>query len=195
MVQLIMNSRRLIVFFVLLMVFIASISHAADKCQYYFLHMEYDSAITECTRAINSKDENSDKLYEYYATRGLMYKIRGQYDEALSDFNSAVNLGTDNKAKLAFAYNDRGTLYQQKRLYALAISDYNKAIELNPDSYTGMYNLAGLYSLINKADSACKWMKKSIESGFSVWKQAFSREKDLDNIRNSSCYKKIMQGS
>jgi tetratricopeptide (TPR) repeat protein len=122
--------------------FTSKITYGANLCDYYFKRMEYERAIEECTRAINSADKNSAIIYEYYSTRGTVYKIIGKYDEALSDFNSAVKSGTESKARLSITYNDRGNLYQLKGLYDHAISDYEKAIELDQDSYIGTYNIA-----------------------------------------------------
>jgi tetratricopeptide (TPR) repeat protein len=120
--------------------------------------------------------------------------MRGKYDKALSDYNNAVDLGTDNKVKLSFTYNDRGDVYELIGLYDQAMSDYHKAIELNPDSYVTMYKMAGLFSLMNDAEPACKWLGKSIQNGFSIGRQVMIREKKFDNIRSSSCFKEIMAG-
>jgi tetratricopeptide (TPR) repeat protein len=176
------------------MVSFGSISHATDLCSYYFKSKEYDRAIEECTGVINSGTEKGDSLYEYYATRGLIYKIRGQYDEALSDYNNAVESGTDNNVNLSFTYNDRGNVYESTGQYDQAMSDYHRAIEQNPDSYVAMYNMAGLFSLMNNAEPSCKWLKKSIKKGFSIGRQVIRREKKFNNIRNSSCFREIMAG-
>ncbi|MHA2218172.1 MAG: tetratricopeptide repeat protein, partial [Candidatus Hodarchaeales archaeon] len=108
--------------------------------------------------------------------------------------NNAVDLGTDNKVKLSFTYNDRGNVYELIGLYDQAMSDYHKAIELNPDSYVTMYKMAGLFSLMNDAEPACKWLRKSIKNGFSIGKQVVKREKKFNNIRNSSCFREVMAG-
>jgi tetratricopeptide (TPR) repeat protein len=176
------------------MVSVSSISHATDLCSLYFKSKEYDRAIEECTNAINSGDKNNENLYEYYSTRGLIYKIRGQYDEALSDYNNAVESGTDNNVNLSFTFNDRGNVYERTGRHDQAMSDYHRAIEQNPDSYVAMYNMAGLFSLMNKAEPACNWLKKSIKNGFSIGKQVIRREKKFNNIRNSSCFREIMAG-
>lgn len=180
--------------FLMVMTSFGSISYATDMCSSYFKSKEYDRAIEECTRLIDSGDEKGGSLYEYYATRGLIYKIRGKYDKALSDYSNAVESGTDNKVKLSFTYNDRGNVYELKGLYDQAMSDYYKAIELNPDSYIPMYKMAGLFSLMNDAGSTCKWLRKSIKNGFSIGRRVMVREKKFNNIRNSSCFKEIRAG-
>jgi tetratricopeptide (TPR) repeat protein len=179
---------------VAVLVFAGLTASAENRCYYYYKNMEYDRALEECTRAINTGDKKDNELYEYYTTRGIIYKIKGKYDEALSDLNSAIESGTESKAQLSFTYNDRGIVYQKKGQYNKAISDFYQAIYLNPASFTGMYNIARAFSLINRADLACKWLQKSRENGFSVLKQAVQKEKSFRNIRNAQCYRKIMAG-
>jgi tetratricopeptide (TPR) repeat protein len=186
-----LKSQLFVLLFLIVMVSPGTKSFATEWCSQYFKSMEYDKAIEECTIAINSGDNNRENLFEYYATRGLVYKIQGKYDEALSDYNNAVNLGTDN-GKLSFTYSDRGNLYERKGLYDKAISDYSKAIELNPASYVGTYNISRLFALMNDAESSCKWLRKSIENGFSIGKKVVKKEKPFNNIRDSRCYKEIM---
>jgi tetratricopeptide (TPR) repeat protein len=171
-----------------------TISQASDRCSYYFEMMEFEMAVEACTEAIDSTEKNSEILFEYYATRGLAYKVMGKNDEALSDFNSALMIDSDDKTRLFSTYNDRGNVYKIKGMYEEASSDFKKAIELNPESYVGTYYIASLFSLMKDADSACKWLRKTIENGFIIWKEAFAREEDLDNIRNAACYKEIMSG-
>jgi len=169
-------------------------SHAEDWCSYYYKMMEFEMAVEACTEVIDSGDKKGEPLFEYYATRGLANKIIGENDEALSDFNNALRIGTGDKIQLSFTYSDRGNVYKLKGLYEEAASDFRKAIELDPDSYIGTYYIASLFSLMKEADSACKWLRKSIENGFIIWREVFKREEDLDNIRSSACYKEIMSG-
>lgn len=180
--------------FLTVIISVGSISYATDLCSFYFKSKDYDRAVEECTRLIDSGNENKGSLYEYYATRGLIYKIRGKYDKALADYSNAVESGTDNKVKLSFTYNDRGHVYELKGMFDQAVSDYNRAIELNPDSYITMYRMAGLFSVMNDAELACEWLGKSIRNGFSIGRQVMIKEKKFDNIRSSSCYKEIMAG-
>jgi tetratricopeptide (TPR) repeat protein len=156
--------------------------------------MEFEMAVEACTDEIDSTEKKSEILFEYYTTRGLSYKIMGKNDEALSDFNNALMIGSDDNISLSSTYSDRGNVYKHKGMYEEAASDFKKAIELNPESYIGTYYIASIFSLMKEADSACKWLRKSIENGFIIWREVFSREEDLDNIRNSACYKEIMSG-
>ena len=53
--------------------------------------------------------------------------------------------------------------------------------------------MAEFYSLTNKNDDACKWLKKAVERGFNDWNyiKAYST---INNIPSLSCYKEIMGG-
>lgn len=98
---------------------------ATDLCSDYITKKEYDMAIEECSKLIQSgKMDNAT----YFINRGRAYLNKRQYDLAVADFNKAIELNT----KSDRAYYDRGFIYYEKGQYDLAIADYTKAIELNP---------------------------------------------------------------
>jgi hypothetical protein len=69
----------------------------------------------------------------------------------------------------------------------------NKAIELKPDFAEAYYEKACLLSITNNTSEACSMLKTAIKKGYSNWKH-IRIDSDLDNIRNSTCYKEIMVG-
>ena len=66
-----------------------------------------------------------------------------------------------------------------------------KAIELNPEDNGGYYNMSCFYSLQKQVDKACYYLEESIKKGYKNW-DWIKKDKDLDNIRNAECYKRIM---
>ena len=144
-----------------------------------------DMAMEDYNKAI----ELNPRLVEAYTNRGNAYGKKHQYERAIEDFNRAIELNP----RHANAYSNRGVAYMHKHQYDRAIEDYNKAIELNPKHARAYYNKACVYSLTNRAEEACKMLIQSIKNGYSEWGNIKSN-KDLDNIRKSSCYKEIMSG-
>ena len=164
------------------MLAVTSLCHATDLCYEYIKAEKYDDAIRECTRQINRKTEVDDVGISY-ANRGLAYAAKGQYDQAIADYDTAI------KAKPAYekVYLNRGNAYYAKAQYDEAIDDYTRVVELNPKNPYPYYNMACIYSI-----RACEQLRKSAENGFKDW-DGMEKDKDLDNIRNSSCYREIMK--
>jgi tetratricopeptide (TPR) repeat protein len=143
---------------------------------------EYDKAIGECTRQITGETEVDD-VGIAYANRGIAYAGKGQYDLAIADYDIAI------KAKPGYekAFFNRGNAYYAKGKYDEAIADYTKTVELNPKNPHPYYNMACIFSV-----RACELLRKSVENGFKDWND-MEKDADLDNIRNSSCYREIMK--
>lgn len=174
---------RFVVFLIVMIIFaVTSVCCAADLCYEYIKMKRYDDAIRECTKQINSETEVDD-VGIAYANRGIAHAGKGQYDHAIADYDTAI------KARPGYekAYFNRGNAYYAKGEYDEAIDDYNKTIELNPKNPYPYYNMACIYSV-----RACDELRKSVENGFKDW-DGMEKDKDLDNIRNSSCYKEIMR--
>ena len=183
-----MKSKCIGLFILIAMISVTSVCYAADLCCDYVEMRKYDDAIKECTKQINGEIKvDADEIS--YTNRGIAYAGKGQYDHAIADYDKAIELNP----RYERAYVNRGDSYYARRQYDHAIADYKDAIDLNPmNSYTD-YNMACLYSVKNNPEEACKWLRDSFENGFDNWER-IKKDKDFDNIRNSSCYKKIMEG-
>jgi tetratricopeptide (TPR) repeat protein len=177
-----MKSKIVALFVLTVMLSVISVCYATDMCYEYIEKKKYDDAISECTRQING-EAAVDDIGISYTNRGIAYAGKGQYEQAIDDYNKAVKA----KPKYEKAYFNRGNAYYTKGQYEQAIDDYKKVIEMNPKNPNTYYNMACIYSV-----EACKWLKKSVENGFKNW-DGIKKDKDLDNIRNSSCYKEIIK--
>jgi len=158
-----------------------------DKGLNFHKSGNYKEAINAYTKAIELNPQGANA----YGARGVAYDGLGNYQQAINDLNKAIQLDT---ADAWWFYNVRGIIacyglgnYQQ------AMNDFNKVIELNPQRDEGYYNVACMYSLQNRYEKACDYLKKSIQRGYKDWEH-IKQDKDFDNIRNSSCYKEIMAG-
>jgi tetratricopeptide (TPR) repeat protein len=94
---------------------------------------------------------------------------------------------------VSIAYNNRAVAYYRLGCFDRAVADLERSIELNPHYASALYNMACIYSLRNDAEGACAWLRRSIENGYDN-RAHILEDKDFDNIRNTSCYKSIMEG-
>jgi tetratricopeptide (TPR) repeat protein len=178
-----MKSTLIAAFIFASIIFLVSVCHAKDLCYDYIEMKRYDDAIKECTDQIKGETAVDD-IGIAYTNRGIAYAGKGQYDQAIDDYTAAIRA----TPKYEKAYFNRGNAYYAKGKYNEAVDDYNKAIELNPGNPYPYYNMACIYAM-----RACSMLKQSVKNGFKDWK-LIKEDKDLDNIRNSSCYREIMKG-
>lgn len=149
----------------------------------YFLN-QFDKVVADCTKAIEYDPTYSSSYYY----RGKVYlKKKDNKQLAINDFNKVIALDTTKKTIdyiFSLFYVGRGddaiNILQDEVLSttdnALVLGDY--------------YNLACLYSLMNKPDEANIYLKKAIDGGYA--KQYAIADEDLDNIRNTDDYKSTM---
>lgn len=149
----------------------------------YFLN-QFDKVVDDCTKAIEYDPTYSSSYYY----RGKVYlKKKDNKQLAENDFNKVIQLDTTKKTIdyiFSLFYVGRGdeavAILQDEVLNttdnALVLGDY--------------YNLACLYSLMNKPDEANIYLKKAIDGGYE--KKYAIADEDLDNIRNTDDYKSIM---
>jgi tetratricopeptide (TPR) repeat protein len=67
-----------------------------DRAYAYYLNGDYDYAIEDFTRHIDSR--RYSRSSDAYFYRGLIYSDRGDYDRAIADFTEALRLAPDFKA-------------------------------------------------------------------------------------------------
>lgn len=146
-------------------------------------------AIRDYSKAIDMSPQYKKVAY-IYNNRGTAYSQQGDTQRAMQDYDKAIEIDP----KYMLAYNNRGQEYQKQKKYPESLAEFDKAIEVEPDDSDSYYDKACTYSLMNKPAEACSWLQKSIEKGFNDWSHIKS-DPDLNNIRNSSCYKEIMSGS
>lgn len=77
--------------------------------------------------------------------------------------------------------------YQAKD-YKAAAQAYIASLKHYPDNEVAAYNTACCYSLLNNKQEALKWLERAVDLGF----YKFDQDPDMDNIRNTKQYKKIL---
>ena len=149
----------------------------------YFLG-EFDKVITDCSKSLAIDSTNSSSYF--YRAKVYLKKINNKA-LALSDFNKVLTLDTSKKS-IDYIFS---TFYTGNGDKAIAILQNNllNARE-NSGQLSAYYNLACLYSLLNKPDEANTYLKIAIDKGYS--KKYINADEDLDNIRKTDEYKAIM---
>ena len=77
--------------------------------------------------------------------------------------------------------------YQAKD-YQKAAQGYISALRHYPGYTAAVYNTACCYSLLNSQAEAIKWLEKAVDLGY----YEFDRDPDMDNIRQTGKYKKLL---
>jgi tetratricopeptide (TPR) repeat protein len=152
----------------------------------YFLG-EFDKVITDCSRSL-AIDSNNSSSY-FYRAKVYLKKINNK-TLALNDFNRVLTLDTSKKT-VNYIFS---TFYTGDGDKAIAILKNNLLnAKENSGQLSAYYNLACLYSLMNKPDEAITYLKIAIDKGYS--KKYINADEDLDNIRKTDEYKAMMNNS
>lgn len=156
---------------------------------------QYDQAIERFSKAIALVGASDGGLLGHvraYSLRGYAYARIGQYGRAIEDANKIIALDGNADQILGYIYAkkgqyDKATEYVNKNLQSI---QNRPTIANNPD-YN--YGIAQIYSLMDNKAIACKYLSKAIDNGFKDWDK-IKKDSDFNKIRNSDCYKEIMEG-
>lgn len=120
---------------------------------YYFLE-EYNSAIEDCTIALN-EDPNDFETWYY---RGMSYYKIGDYTKAISDAEKSLKLNPNYLQN----YTTIGLSYSKLEEYQKAISSFNKALSEKENSLL-YYNKALVYQKLEMFTEAQNNFSKAIK--------------------------------
>jgi len=76
--------------------------------------------------------------------------------------------------------------YETARLY------FEKVIHLKPDTRETYYYMAVTYARQNRSVESVEWLRRAIQKGFNNW-EFLKNDRQLDNIRKSSDYRKLIK--
>lgn len=145
-----------------------------------YMLKKYKKALAYCDTATfwNANDEDA------YYYRAKVYLKMNNKEKAMSDFNTYIQLNNE-KHTINYFFSLYYTGKGEDAINLLKQTILNTTDDVQVMRY--YYNLACLYSLMNNVDEANKYLKLSIDKGYS--KKYASVDMDLDNIRNTSDYK------
>lgn len=149
----------------------------------YFLK-QFDKVIADCSTSISLNPENSSA---YFYRGKVYYKQLKKTDLAMQDFNKVIALDTSKKSVdyiFSLFYVGKGD--QATDILQKEVVNTTDAAQVLGD----YYNLACLYSLMNKPDDANNYLRMAVDRGYA--KKYAAADEDLDNIRNTADYKAII---
>ncbi|MDN5288695.1 MAG: hypothetical protein JWR38_4969 [Mucilaginibacter sp.] len=162
---------------------ILSALHSECATNLYILNQD-QQVIDECNIAITF---NPKSTFPYF-TRGKVYLKRiVNKEKAIQDFNKVIELDTS-KGTVSYIFSQfyiGNTDLAMQKLQEQVLKTVNADDVLNH-----YYNIACMFSIMNKPDEANVYLKKAIDSGYS--KKFAANDEDFDNIRKTPDYIALM---
>jgi len=156
--------------------------YAAMAHNYYFLN-DYQQVIEMATKSIKA---NPDYWASYFE-RGRAYLRLNQKDLAANDFKEVLTRDTSKTtSEYAFSLYYLGRLDEAVAAIQSSFLKTTDDFELNID----YYNMACLFSVMNKKEEALNYLKKCLDGGYN--KKYVMADSDFDNIRNTPEYKQLL---
>ena len=143
---------------------------------------QLDDAIEDLTMSIVL-----DPDYSYaYASRGDIYMKQGKRELAEADFKKVIEIEDSPEKYQCIHY-----AYQSLGLYDKAMAAMDSIIARDPADDGCYYDAACLYSRMGKKKEALAYLEKSLKNGYRRFAH-MERDEDLDLIRNSEEYKRLI---
>jgi len=148
-----------------------------------FMQGRVDEAIGHYSEALRIKPE----LAEAQSNLKKISAFLNEIDETIKKVQGLLEVNPENP-KLHY---DLGTLYYKKGEFDKAIFQYQKSLSIQPDNPATYYNIACIYSMQNRIEKSIDFLKRAIEKGYNNWEH-IRNDRDLENIRTSLYYKKLL---
>jgi len=141
-------------------------------------------AIEHYSQALTVKPDFSEAHYNManaLADQGLTGEAVEHYEKAL-----------DIHPQFIPALNNLSMIYAISGKNDKALTLMKRIVDYQPEQAETYYNIACIYARQNKRDQAIDWFQKAIERGYNNW-DLIKTDKDLENIRDSSMYKELIE--
>ncbi len=181
--------------------------------------LDFAGRSKEAMRTINDYIAKKPDEIDGYALRGWFRGYDGDFDGAIEDYTMVITM----QPKYASAYFYRGGYYRLKGEMAKAEADYKEVVrldsisertngsifayyylgqkdkaiqvldkQLDKDRKANSYDAACLYSMMGEKEKALSCLRQSLEGGYRHFAH-IKRDRDLDNIRNSTEFKALIK--
>jgi len=140
------------------------------------------TACENTTQVIHSVDDA-----ELHFKQGMTYASRADYDNAILEFQRSIDIRSTAKA-----HSNMGVCYMKTGKVNKALNALQTAVGIdNCDSFA-QYNLAAVYSVMDKTDLGIDALDKALKCGFSNY-DAIRFDKDLDNLRGEPEFRTTLE--
>ncbi|MCP4345678.1 MAG: tetratricopeptide repeat protein [Desulfobacterales bacterium] len=119
---------------------------------------------------------------------GNVYRRMKESDKAEEQYQKALSI----QPEFPDALNNLGIMLAAKGKYNKAVSLLKKVVEIQPDNARVFYHIACIYARQNKKAESVDWLEKAVKKGYNN-QVLLKNDKNLENIRNTSYYKKLMK--
>ena len=142
---------------------------------------------TEISRLQDILVNNPDNA-EVHFQLGNLYFRKGDRGRAIQQYKKALQLDP----KYLPALNNLALATAANREYYKALTVFLDMLNYIPDDADTHYNIACMYSRLNRVDEAVEWLKKALDKGYVNW-ESIKKDGDLDNIRGTVAYKNLIK--
>jgi tetratricopeptide (TPR) repeat protein len=143
---------------------------------------------TEIARLQALLKENPED-FELHFQLGNLYFRKSDQQQAMQQYKQALQLNP----KFLPALNNLALVTAANKEYYKALTVFMDILNYAPDDAETHYNIACMYSRLNRVDDSIHWLQKAINKGYTNW-ESIKNDADLDNIRGSSAYKELIKG-
>jgi tetratricopeptide (TPR) repeat protein len=144
--------------------------------------------INDAIARLNDALKTNPQDYTILCKVAELYNDEGNTKEAINHYESALSLNPG----LTRILHVLVILYAENGEYDKSLLLLHRMAKLNPDDPDVYYNIACIYSMQGKMDDAILFLEDAIHHGFNKW-DIIKNDRDLENIRGTEGYKKIIQ--
>jgi tetratricopeptide (TPR) repeat protein len=151
------------------------------------LAMKRDLELEE-KRVQQSLKHDPDNPELHFQMGNLSFR-KGALSDAIGQYKKTLQL----QPQFVPALNNLALVYARQKDYAQALASFMEVLKHKPDDAEIHYNIACMYSRLKRVNASIDWLQKAIDKGYANWEN-IKNDNDLDNIRESSAYKELIQG-
>ncbi|WP_306540923.1 tetratricopeptide repeat protein [Dysgonomonas sp.] len=156
----------------------------------------FEASLEKYQKATQIDPNYADAYYNWGNALYDLAKLKNEekfYETSLEKYEKATQI---NENDADAYYNWGSALYDLAKLresieddQSIILEKFVKAYSLNET--VSLYNLACLYSLLNKKDEAFEWLEKALQTTREA-KENAQKDTDLDNLRQDPRFKELL---
>jgi len=146
---------------------------------------DLEGAIVQFSEAVRIEPTYTRARYNL----GSTFFKQGRVEEAVHQYRELLKMQPKNHMahyNLAFALYGSGE-------FTGAVKHFKEAMDQEPAlKAQASYHISRAYAREGKIEESARWLRRAVDAGFNNW-DTIKADKDLDNIRGTPDYRKIME--